>query len=190
LELCFDPKLKPYLLQLKSQFTAYNLATVLPMRSAYSIRLYELLIQYASIGSRIFDLSELRDLLGVPGTYRLQDLRRRILDKATEEINQYGAFTVSYALVKEGRSYSSVRFSIVKKPKKGKETLKEYIARVRATCANKTLSRTKDKQTNKEIELSVSAKGYLYNKLDLAWRPNKKRALQIWKDLQRLGICS
>ena len=185
IELSFDPKLKPYLLQLKEQFTAYTLASVLPMRSAYSIRLYELITQYLSIGHRVFDLAELRDILGVPASYRLQDLRRRVLDKAIDEINASGMITASYELVKSGRSYSAVRFDMSKVAKPSKESLKDFIARVRVTYANKTLTVTTDAMTNKKVELSVSSLGLLYNKLDPSWKINKKRSLKIWRELQR-----
>lgn len=185
IELSFDPKLKPYLLQLKEQFTAYTLASVLPMRSAYSIRLYELITQYLSIGHRVFDLTELRDILGVPTSYRLQDLRRRVLDKAIDEINASGMVTASYELIKTGRSYSAVRFDMSKVAKPSKESLKDFIARVRTTHANKTLVMTTDAITNKKVELSVSSLGLLYNKLDPTWKINKKRSLKIWRDLQR-----
>ena len=185
IELSFDPKLKPYLLQLKEQFTAYTLASVLPMRSAYSIRLYELITQYLSIGHRVFDLVELRDILGVPTSYRLQDLRRRVLDKSMQEINASGMITATYELIKSGRSYSAVCFNMSKVAKPSKESLKDFIARVRVTHVNKTLIMTTDAITNKKVELSVSVKGLLYNKLDPSWKINKKRSLKIWRELQR-----
>lgn len=188
IELSFDPRLKPYLLQLKEQFTAYTLSSVLPMRSAYSIRLYELVTQYLSIGHRVFDLSELRDILGVPTSYRIQDLRRQVLDRAMREINSVGVLTVSYELIKTGRSYSAVRFDMSKVAKPSKESLKDFIARVRATYVNKTLLNTTDAITKKKVELSVSANGLLYNKLDPAWRINKKRSMKIWRDLQRTKV--
>ena len=40
----FDPDLKPYLLQLKSYFTAYGLDNILKLKSTYAIRLYEILL--------------------------------------------------------------------------------------------------------------------------------------------------
>jgi plasmid replication initiation protein len=48
--LCFSPALKPYLLDIKSRFTKYALQYALHLKSAYAIRLYELLKQYEGIG--------------------------------------------------------------------------------------------------------------------------------------------
>ncbi len=64
-ELCFDPKLKPYLLHLKECFTSYKLENVVKLDSMYSIRIYELLKQYQKIGGRTFNIEELRKILGI-----------------------------------------------------------------------------------------------------------------------------
>ena len=41
-----NPKLKPYLLNISSNFTSYHLEHITKLKSYYSIRLYELLKQY------------------------------------------------------------------------------------------------------------------------------------------------
>jgi len=64
-ELSFDPKLKPYLLQLKEFFTKYRLQNVIRLKSSYSIKLYELLKQYENIGRREFTLDDLRQKFGL-----------------------------------------------------------------------------------------------------------------------------
>ena len=43
-ELSFDPKLKPYLLQLKECFTTYAIENILSLKSIHSMRIYELSI--------------------------------------------------------------------------------------------------------------------------------------------------
>ena len=48
-ELCFDPKLKPYLLGLKEFLPEYSLENVLSLRKAYAVRIYEMLKQYENI---------------------------------------------------------------------------------------------------------------------------------------------
>jgi len=179
----FDPKLKPYLLQIKKHFTAYSLATVLPMRSAYAIRLYELLKQYESIGHRVINLDELRDILQIPSSYTWKDIKRQIIDAGLKDIQNYGDIVVDYEAIKTGRAYTAVSFKIGSKSTK--ETLNQYIDRIRANFVNLTLLVAKDKETGKPLEISVSKSGLLYNKLDPDWHINKKRSLQIWKQLQK-----
>jgi plasmid replication initiation protein len=63
--LSFDPKLKPYLLHLKSEFTKCSLSIATQFQSIYSIRIYQLLKQYKSIGYRTFHLDDLKEILGI-----------------------------------------------------------------------------------------------------------------------------
>lgn len=181
----FDPKLKPYLLQLREQFTAYNLSSVLPMRSAYAIRLYELLKQYESIGHRVIDVGEFRSLLKIPDSYTWKDIRRQVIETGVHDIHTHSDILVEYQPIKTGRKYTAVSFKIASKT--AKETLNEFVDRVRANYVNMTLSVTKDKDTGKPVELSVSKDGLLYNKLDPDWHINKKRSMQIWRQLKKSG---
>lgn len=188
LSLSFDPKLRPYLLQLKEQFTAYELSAVLPMRSSYAIRLYELMLQYEKIGHRVMDLQEFRELLQIPKSYTYKDIRRQILAPGIEDIARYGSLDVSYEPIKTGRAVTGLKFVISRLRPRG-ESLKQYVDRVRRDCPNRTLTTTTDADTGEPIELSVSSEGLLYNKLDPNWRINKKRAMRIWRQLQRAGVC-
>ncbi|MEK6189981.1 MAG: replication initiation protein, partial [Carnobacterium alterfunditum] len=65
LELSFSPKLKPYMLQLKNQFTSYKLSNVLSLNSTYSIRLYELMKKWQHIGKWENSIEELKLKFGV-----------------------------------------------------------------------------------------------------------------------------
>ena len=89
-ELSFDPKLKPYLLQLKKFFTQYQLKDVVRLKRANSVRVYELLKQYEKVGKRAFDLMELRETLGLqPHEYKLYGhFKSRVLLPAQKELAQ------------------------------------------------------------------------------------------------------
>ena len=94
-ELCFDKKLKPYLLQLKGYFTQYELESVVSFKSAYSIRIYELLKseQFKAVKNgyfkRTFHYEELRESIGIEASeYALfADFRRYVIEIAVREIN-------------------------------------------------------------------------------------------------------
>ena len=113
-ELCFDPKLKPYLLQLKNCFTQYKIINVLRLRSKYAFRLYELLKQYQSLGKRKFSVSELREKLGLKSTELRQwiDFKRRVLEIAKREINAKTDLVIDYTTKKVGRRIEYIIFSI------------------------------------------------------------------------------
>jgi len=52
IELRFNQDLMPQLLQLQDKFKTYDIQYIIPLRSVYSIRIYELLKQYENIGTR------------------------------------------------------------------------------------------------------------------------------------------
>lgn len=109
----FDDDLIPYLLQLKSRFTRYQLKNILYLKSKYSIRIYELLKQYESIGKREFGLEELRRILFIEDQYnRVYDLERFILEPAKKEINEYTDILIDYEKKKKGRKISGILFAI------------------------------------------------------------------------------
>ncbi|MGO4612264.1 RepB family plasmid replication initiator protein, partial [Variovorax sp. 2RAF20] len=58
--------LKPFLLNLKRQYTKFRLKNVIKLRSEYSWRLYELLKEREFRKERILKITELRYLLNIP----------------------------------------------------------------------------------------------------------------------------
>ena len=114
-----DADMKPYLLQLKENFTQYELLWTLNFKSKYTIRLYELVksIHYHELDtySREFELEELRQMLGAETYKTYQTFKVRVLEPAIEEINQYSDKNVSYEPIKNGRSVSKIRLTITTK---------------------------------------------------------------------------
>jgi hypothetical protein len=111
-ELCFDPELKPYLLQLKERFTSYKLKNVIQLKSSFSIRIYELLKQYEKVGERTFLLEKLRELLGIePTQYKLYgDFKRKVILVAQHELGEKTDISFEYEEIKIGRSVGKIRF--------------------------------------------------------------------------------
>jgi len=113
-EISFDPKLKPYLLALKERFTQYDIRNVLPMKSFYSIRIYELLKQFEKVGYRVFKINELKEMLGIDKKYSSYSLfKKRVIEKAQEELKKYSDIYFDFEEIKQhGRAYSHIRFNI------------------------------------------------------------------------------
>jgi Protein involved in initiation of plasmid replication len=114
-----DNDLKPFLLQLKKNFTEYALFYILAMKSKYSIRMYELLKSYRYMGGFTITPDELRNKMCVVGYSRFYDLRTKVIENSLNEINLYGDIKVSYDYKKSGNSVESITFSV--KQKSGKE---------------------------------------------------------------------
>ena len=113
----FSPKLKPYLLQLKSHFTKIEFADFLELRSIYSVRIFELLLQYEFIGKRKVSVDDLRLYCGIgKEEYELYaDIKRRVIEHAKIEINAKTEYEVDYTEVKESRKVIALEWTIKKK---------------------------------------------------------------------------
>ena len=111
-----DQDMKPFLLQLKNNFTKYELIYTLYFKSKYSIRLYELAksIHYRELEEyrRVFSLDELRTILGGENYTQYRDFKRRVLDIAVAEINEYSDKIVEYIPKKMGKSVYAVELVI------------------------------------------------------------------------------
>lgn len=113
-----DEDLVPYLFGLKQEFTKYQLLDILAMKSAYSIRIYELLKSYAGLQEKTFDLADLKKRLmveDIESYKRFPDFRRKVLDIAVREINELTALNVSYEPICKGRKVIKVKFTMQNK---------------------------------------------------------------------------
>ena len=112
----FNPDMRPFLLQLKRRFTRYILGHVLRFQSPYSVRIYEMAMQFQDIGHRTLPLDDLRETLDVASKYpRFYDFKRRILDQAVKEIARHTDHVVTYDVVKDGRTPTAVQLHIRRK---------------------------------------------------------------------------
>ncbi len=111
----FNPELKPFLLQLKKNFTKYQLKYAIQLKSKFSIRIYELLKQYEGIGSRLLSLEDLREYLGIKGDeYSLYgDFKRKVIKVAQKELNAKTDISFDFEEIKTGRKVTDLKLVIV-----------------------------------------------------------------------------
>lgn len=115
----FHSQLEPYLLFCKENksYTKYLLENVIDMNSKYSIRIFELTKQYEKIGYRIFELDELKQLLGIPKTKykQLSHFRNKVLNPSKEEVNGLSDINIDFELIKVGRKVEKIKYIIKSK---------------------------------------------------------------------------
>ena len=126
LKVTIHEKLKPYLLQLKANFTQYQLAAVANFKNSYSIRFYELLKMRQNMGKGgqfyiEYSILELKELLGIPlDEYKkTDDLKKRVIEPALKEIDAQTDLKIVFMppeYPKKGRAIYAVK--IVAEPKK------------------------------------------------------------------------
>lgn len=119
IQIRLDEDMKPFLLQLKQNFTQYELVYTLHFKSKYTIRFYELIksIHYDDLHKyeRTYKLDELKKLLDAEIYKEYKHFREKVLDKAISEINEYSDKIVSYEAIREGRAIGRIKIKIESK---------------------------------------------------------------------------
>jgi hypothetical protein len=120
IDIRFDPFLRPFLLELKKNFTSYKLENVVKLKSTYAIRIYELLKQYERLQERTFLLTDLRKMLGAENIYPAYgNFKQRVIVPAQKELKKKTDISFEIEEVKVGRRVDKVKFIITSVQKKG-----------------------------------------------------------------------
>lgn len=116
-ELTLSESLTPYLVQLKSNFSKFELVNLLCLRSKYSMQLYEIFHSYMWLSSWTVRVEDLRELINMNDRYLdFTEFKRNILNPSIKEINKYTDLTVELVeTVKKGKSIDLLKFSIIEK---------------------------------------------------------------------------
>lgn len=171
----FEPSLKSHLLDLKEHFTTYYLSNVLRLSSSYSIHIYELLKQLEGKGYRKFKMEDFRELLSIPKSYKLSNIRN-LLDKVEIDITEKTDLKFSFDFEKVGRSYKYINFKIIKN-KNNSNDFKTFVKSVRTNYVNQLI--LKGNFNNEVKSLTVNNLGKLYY-LDDRKEIDSKTSKKIW----------
>lgn len=117
----FHEKVLPLLVQAKTEYTKYYFQNIQRLKSAYSIKIYELCKQYQNTkqGYRDLTIEELKIYLDIPlKKYpRFADFNRRVVKHSADEITEKTDLKIDFDPIKKGRSTTGVRFYITLKNK-------------------------------------------------------------------------
>ena len=119
----FSKSILPYLSNLSANFTQYLKQDIAGLSSSYSIRFFELLMQFKDTGFRKITIEDLREFLDLGDKYpATKDLKVRVIETAVNEINEKTPYTVKYELIKTGRKFThlELKFKLKAEPQKAK----------------------------------------------------------------------
>lgn len=124
IELQFTDAVIPLITRLSEQYTEYDLKQVSELQSEYAIRLYEIMMQWKTVGkTNKIATEDLRKKLGVdPKNYqRMSNFKARVLEHAINQINTFTDITADYEQHKIGKVITGFTFTF--KQKKAPEQL-------------------------------------------------------------------
>jgi len=137
IRLGFASEITPYLSQLSKEFTCYRIKNIGKMNSIYAIRLYELLMQWKTTGTREIEIDWLRTRFELEDKYSsIKDLKLKVIDPAVSDINTHSNYDVSWTQRKTGRRVTHFTFTFTEKktvvelpvkPKRIKKVIEETV---------------------------------------------------------------
>ena len=188
IEIEISQKLRPLLLQLKEgNYLNYELRNILPLKSTYIIRLYELLkheynkvVKYkpntTAVVHEIY-IDKLREDFKIPDSYRYDVIKRNIFEKAIKQFKEYTDIEITYEESrKRGKKVLAVEFTI-RANNKLADYLKDihtFIDHIREYHINKDIIKSNG------MVLSVSDKGRIYDKITQR-EYTKDKSLIVWE---------
>jgi plasmid replication initiation protein len=128
IDITVEPEMKPLLLQLQQNFTAYDLQNVAKL-SPHSLRLYELLKQYERIGERTLEITYMRRILELEKEYPLfADFYKWLIKPAVRDITLYTDISVAEPeKIKDRKKVAALKFKIVRKHKDTASTIQPLL---------------------------------------------------------------
>ena len=151
-------------------YTKYLISQTSNLTSVYAARLYELLIQWKSVGKvPLIKLNDFRDQLGIGiNEYqRMSDFKKGVLDLAISQINEHTDITASYDQHKRGRVIIGFSFQFKQKPQ---EKLTDTSTKGKDTFCN---------LSDPQIKMYSSILSQLHSLSDLSTFPNYK-GFEVW----------
>ncbi len=107
----FSPFIAPYLSLLHERFTSYQLEQIANLRSVYSIRLFEFLMQYKKTGRLVVLLKDFKAWLELEQQYdRFSNLKARVIDPAVRELREKNRLDIQWKAIKKGRTVERLEF--------------------------------------------------------------------------------
>lgn len=116
IDVTVEQEMKPLLLQLQKNFTAYDLRNVVRL-GVYPIRIYELLKQYETIGKRTITIEDIKKMFELKHEYpRFSNFYQKVIKPAIEEINDFTDLKVVDVIkIKEDRNVIALQFEFKRK---------------------------------------------------------------------------
>ncbi len=120
IQLTISEDLKPYLVDLKNNFTSFQLYCVLSMSSKYAKWMYVQFSRWKDIGYYSYELDDLKILLNlkdpkgkVPEQYKQWgQFKDNVLEPSVRQINESSDIYISFQVEKKGKSVHRINFTI------------------------------------------------------------------------------
>lgn len=119
IEIGLDPKIRPYLFELKENFTTFELNMALSLNSKFAKRLYEMLAQFRSTKILRISVTELKERLKLIDSKTREEqyekwsaFEKYVIKVAQKELAKHTDISFDYDLAKTGKRITNITFHI------------------------------------------------------------------------------
>ncbi|MEG2487119.1 MAG: replication initiation protein [Cetobacterium sp.] len=96
-------------LRKSNYYTALNFDLLNLFKSKYSLKIYEIVKRYNFSTPKI-SIDKFQKITGYPNSYKNNDITRRVLEKAKDEIKVLENISLEWEIEKDGRTWKYIRF--------------------------------------------------------------------------------
>lgn len=96
-------------LRKSNYYTALNFDLLNLFKSKYSLKIYEIVKRY-NFNTPKISIDKFQKIAGYPNSYKNNDITRRVLEKAKDEIKVLENISLEWEIEKEGRTWKYIRF--------------------------------------------------------------------------------
>jgi len=195
--------LKPYFLQMKNNFTTYNIVNVMKLKGDYTLRLYEIFImkysKYIHYNSRSksytfeIKIDELRSIINIPKSYRYNNIKVQILEVAKKQFKEKTDIQFDYKEQKIGRRVDRLIITVRENNKGSNDFLanrRAFIAYVRKhykpNPANNVFP-TILETSEGNLKVDINGNIYLLKNNGNIEEYSKERADKLWSWLYEMA---
>lgn len=151
LEIPINTNFKYLINDLMRDYTEIDLKQLVSLKGNYPKVLYRLLKQFETTKMYIVKIEEFRELMGVPATYQMFNIRQKVLNPSLEQLEQYFE-GLKLEETKVGRNVSTLKFTWRTKKKKVESVENAEIIKYKPSLGEKELADHEQKYKALELE--------------------------------------
>ncbi|WP_298066597.1 replication initiation protein [uncultured Cetobacterium sp.] len=121
-EVEINPRFKHLIKEIMGEFTFFELKELVELRGGYSKTLFRLLKQWESTGEYIVKIDDFREIMGIPKTYLMKNIRQKIFKPCLEELGK-SFDRLELTELKKGRNVETLVFTWKSKKEKKKDNI-------------------------------------------------------------------
>ena len=190
-EIPINPKFKYLIDDLARNFTRFDLKELVALKGKYSKILFRMLKQFEGSQEYIVKIDEFRELMGVPKSYRMVEVRRDVVERCIKELKIY-FIGLEVKELKKGRNVETLIFTWKKQKKKKDDIIDiQPVKRKKAALGEKELQEHEKEQLEnivQELEKKKIIKESSLDPVVKLIKISKKDYEDLYKDyLEQLG---